>query len=447
MKKVKKIMALLIVLFMVTSCLVAGTAASCKKNEDNVPVEELSDMEIFIHSEKKEQKGHVGDESLGIAGVGIEQIEPIEGVFEGLAIRRLTFNDSDDFHPSWSPDGRSIVFMSDRTGSNDIYKINVDGTGLKRLTTYDNCDSHPVYSPDGRKIMFVRYDDDGWHATIWMMNPDGSGEVEISPTGDSICRGKHIDCSPGYEVAYFHQDDEVYILDADNPGVETYLWTSDDDVEGNNYFRFSPDGTKLLVGDGSNGEQFCVMNTGGTGYLRLTDDVLGEVAKWFNWAPDGRQVVYVSNCIDIDGEGYRGHLRTVNVDGTNRQYIVTAEPEYCIKDPDWGTSGWITYEYGIDYYDNQSIWITRPDGSIQHQLTSEFSRGGGGSYMSQPTFSPDGSKILFVAVVDGNQDIFLIDGIPVPSKVPTLMPVGLIALAALLSVIATISITRRREGK
>src|SRR5207237_1161003 len=39
-----------------------------------------------------------------------------------------------DYDPVWSPDGRSIVFTSDRSGSAELFRVNADGAGLERLT-------------------------------------------------------------------------------------------------------------------------------------------------------------------------------------------------------------------------------------------------------------------------------------------------------------------------
>jgi len=60
---------------------------------------------------------------------------------------------NDDF-PAWSPDGKKIVFMSDRDGDIEIYVVNADGTHLKRLTHAPGRDAHPAFSRDGRKIAF-----------------------------------------------------------------------------------------------------------------------------------------------------------------------------------------------------------------------------------------------------------------------------------------------------
>ena len=436
----KKILAVLIVLFMVASCLfVAGTVAAHKghgSNKDKVVDEELEDMMDFRPDGEKEER-HAGVAAMRVeSGIGIMQIEPAPGALEGLTIRRLTFNDSDDYDPNWSPDGRWIVFRSGRTGSNDIYKINVDGTGLKQLTTYDDCDHFPVFTPNGEKIIFGRRDDIDWHAEIWMMNPDGSDQVEISPPGDDICRkGKPVVCTNDKVVYRRHDSDEVWVLDI-TTGVETQLAAIED--AGLKDMKLSPDGSKVLIRDDD--KYFSVINLGGTGYRRLDDTVLGERVKWFDWNPTGTEVCYGSYHVDIDGLGTRGHLRTVDIDGTNRQYIVTAEEDCCIKEPDWGSSGWIAYVYENPSGD-YSIWITSPDGSERHQLTSYFEDPG---CYSQPAFSPDGTKIVFVAEVDENEDIYVID-MP-PAKVPGLTPIGIIALVGLLSVVVAVSIIRKRKG-
>jgi Tol biopolymer transport system component len=57
--------------------------------------------------------------------------------------------------PSWSPDGRQLVFTGFDGGLSDLFVVNRDGTGLRRLTNDKYADLQPVWSPDGRTIAFA----------------------------------------------------------------------------------------------------------------------------------------------------------------------------------------------------------------------------------------------------------------------------------------------------
>ena len=57
--------------------------------------------------------------------------------------------------PSWSPDGKQLVFTGYDGGISDLYTINRDGTDLQRLTSDKYGDLHPVWSPDGKTIAFA----------------------------------------------------------------------------------------------------------------------------------------------------------------------------------------------------------------------------------------------------------------------------------------------------
>src|SRR3972149_8985276 len=62
----------------------------------------------------------------------------------------------DDFGPSFSPDGKTIIFASNRKGNWDILSIGVDGEGLRQITKDAGDEVAPVYSPDGKEIAFLR---------------------------------------------------------------------------------------------------------------------------------------------------------------------------------------------------------------------------------------------------------------------------------------------------
>ena len=88
--------------------------------------------------------------------------------------------------PAWSPDGKKIAFAGQESGAFDIFVMDADGQnkGLKRLTTAHKPNGKkannesPSWSPDGRHIMFVS--DRTGQNQIYIINPDGTNERRIT---------------------------------------------------------------------------------------------------------------------------------------------------------------------------------------------------------------------------------------------------------------------------
>jgi TolB protein len=71
------------------------------------------------------------------------------------ALTRLTNSPAIDTEPAWSPDGKSIVFTSDRGGSPQLYRISAWGGQPKRLTFDGKYNAGADFSPDGTKLAMV----------------------------------------------------------------------------------------------------------------------------------------------------------------------------------------------------------------------------------------------------------------------------------------------------
>jgi Tol biopolymer transport system component len=92
---------------------------------------------------------------------------------DGSDRRQLTSGDWFDWYARWSPDSRTIAFVSDRDGRSDqLYLMNADGSGVRRLIDGDAEDDEPSWSPDGSRLAFVS--NRGGHWAIWTIGTGGT---------------------------------------------------------------------------------------------------------------------------------------------------------------------------------------------------------------------------------------------------------------------------------
>ena len=78
--------------------------------------------------------------------------------------------------PALSPDGEKLAYISDRTGTPQIYLLNLSTKKTTRLTKKGNYNSSPSWSPDGRHLVFSLTR--GGSSQIYMVNSDGTGTLE-----------------------------------------------------------------------------------------------------------------------------------------------------------------------------------------------------------------------------------------------------------------------------
>lgn len=78
---------------------------------------------------------------------------------DGSDQKQITSLGGANFGPSFTPDGKRIIFSSNhrnpRSRNFDLFLVNMDGTGLERVTTHEDFDGFPMFSPDGKRIIWA----------------------------------------------------------------------------------------------------------------------------------------------------------------------------------------------------------------------------------------------------------------------------------------------------
>ncbi len=102
--------------------------------------------------------------------------------FEEENLRQITFNDVDERFPSWSPDGKWLVYSSATNSpqNHDLYIIKADGTERRALIASQKSETNPSWSPDGKLIAFGSNADPDNKSEIFLIEPDGSNLVQLT---------------------------------------------------------------------------------------------------------------------------------------------------------------------------------------------------------------------------------------------------------------------------
>jgi len=75
--------------------------------------------------------------------------------FDGRNIKLVTPHEENCFHPTFSPQGKEILFVSDHDGDDNLYLVSLSEMSLMQITFDDTDKAHPCFSPDGAKIVFT----------------------------------------------------------------------------------------------------------------------------------------------------------------------------------------------------------------------------------------------------------------------------------------------------
>jgi Tol biopolymer transport system component len=227
--------------------------------------------------------------------------------------------------------GAPLVFVSDRAGSRDIWRMN--DVGLHRLTSYSGFEDYPVPSPDGRQVAFVS-DHGTTGSEIYVVNSDGSNIQRLTSYGASYCTQPA--WSPDGSTITFVRSigGRTYLESVPSNGSSApSALTQDGWCRYNPEYR--PDGSRILY-DRDNGAagwwNLCDADTTSVPFESQELVLAGRNhSVGGQYSNDGTQIAY------IDVLGSRSQVRRMNADGTDNVLLVDNSS---IAYDGWGQATW-----------------------------------------------------------------------------------------------------------
>jgi Tol biopolymer transport system component len=192
---------------------------------------------------------------------------------DGSAAKELT--DFSSNNPSWSPNGKQILFHGSRAGSTNLYLVNADGSGLRRLSTQDGFNGE--FSPDGKQIVFCALGSRGY-IQAFVMNADGT-DLRLLAQRHAVLPTWSRD---GKQIAYVDRDGDTpgfYVITVGESEPRLIAPITEATNQIGNSVAWSPDGRYLMIATSRDRQtDLFIVKSDGSEIRQLTDDPAQEIA-------------------------------------------------------------------------------------------------------------------------------------------------------------------------
>ena len=200
---------------------------------------------------------------------------------DGSERKQLTFDSGDDLGPAASPDGRYVVFVSNRSGNFEIWRMNPDGSNLLQLTRTNGANS-PDVSPDNRWVVYLSA---GYLCKIPL---EGGEPVRVCKADGASC------VSPdGKLIAYFAAGKEALgiVVSSFEDGSAIRKFDVGSLSLNKTSLKWTPDGKALLYSLSSDGVANIWMQPLDGGLPKRMTDFKSDGIFRFDVSSDGKNLV------------------------------------------------------------------------------------------------------------------------------------------------------------
>jgi len=260
----------------------------------------------------------------------------------GAQPRRLTNDPGLDYDAVISPDGRWVVFCSERRGNPDLYAIDLQHEGPPRLLFgSDNMEDQPAFSPDGKTLAFVSDRDGTADIYVAPFDPEKTRSIDratnitrhiggefrpaFSPDGKRIAFSADWDVPPTGLPASRSRESDIYVMDAD--GKHMQRLTQSPGWDGSP--KWSPDGRTIYFYSQRDGNKSRIwaMDAAGTNPRLISPK--GMTALSPALTPDGR-IAFAAKMSDTDGLDWK--ILSVSPDGSDQRMESDKSNSYWIPE-------------------------------------------------------------------------------------------------------------------